>query len=118
MSIMLITHDMAVIAALADAVIVMYMGEIVEQGSAVEILNEAAHPYTQALLRSLPVLGKGKQQDLVPIRGHTPGPFETIIGCQFAPRCDEVSTRCFQPPVDFAISATHTVRCWERGEAD
>jgi len=73
-AIMLITHDMGVVSELADDVAVMYMGSIVERGSVREVLKYPAHPYTAALLRSIPILHKGRGQRLEPIRGSTPGP--------------------------------------------
>ena len=90
---MLITHDMGVVAEMADDVAVMYMGNIVESGSAEQVMASPAHPYTKALLESIPVLGKGKNQKLEPIRGTTPDPYDRPKGCQFAPRCDYATGR-------------------------
>ncbi len=84
-AIMLITHDMGVVSELADDVAVMYMGSIVERGSVREVLKYPAHPYTAALLRSIPILHKGRGQRLEPIRGSTPDPYDRPKGCQFAP---------------------------------
>ncbi len=94
MAMMLITHDMGVIAEIADDVAVMYMGNIVERGSAQEVLTKPTHPYTRALLDSIPVLGKGKEQALEPIRGTTPNPYNRPKGCQFEPRCDFSCEKC------------------------
>ncbi|MBN2877048.1 MAG: ABC transporter ATP-binding protein, partial [Bacilli bacterium] len=74
-AIMLITHNMGVVAEMADEVAVMYMGNIVEYGKVEDVLTQARHPYTRALLKSIPVLGKGKDQVLEPVRGMTPDPF-------------------------------------------
>lgn len=112
-AIMLITHDMGVVSELADDVAVMYMGSIVEQGSVKEVLKNPTHPYTSALMRSIPVLHKGKNQDLKPIRGSTPDPYDRPKGCQFAPRCDYCSEKCKEAmPPETVVREGHTVRCW------
>lgn len=112
MAIMLITHDMGVVAELADDVVVMYMGNIVEAGTLDEVLRTPAHPYTKALLKSIPVLGRGHDQRVEPIRGFTPDPYNRPQGCQFAPRCDYCSERCNEMPQETAVRGTHCVRCW------
>jgi len=111
-AVMLITHDMGVVSELADDVAVMYMGNIVEQGPVREVLKNPSHPYTTALLRSIPVLHQGARQDLKPIRGVTPDPFDRPKGCQFGPRCDFYTEQCDQMPDETAVDATHSVRCW------
>ncbi|WP_314848865.1 ABC transporter ATP-binding protein [Treponema lecithinolyticum] len=111
-AIMLITHDMGVVTELADDVIVMYMGHIVERGTVEEVLRTPQHPYTKGLLRSIPILGKGHNQKLVPIRGSTPNPHNRPKGCQFSPRCDFCTEKCSQMPPEYSIGGTHTVRCW------
>lgn len=112
-AIILITHDMGVVTELADDVIVMYMGHIVERGSVDEVLRTPEHPYTQGLLRSIPILGRGHDQNLVPIRGSTPNPYNRPKGCQFAPRCDFCTDRCNeQMPPEYRLSGAHGVRCW------
>ena len=119
-AVMLITHDMGVVTELADEVIVMYMGNIVEGGTVEDVLRTPTHPYTAALLRSIPILGKGRNQALNPIRGSTPDPYRRPKGCQFAPRCDFCTPRCEESmPEERYLSATHRVRCWlEAGEAN
>jgi len=112
-AIMLITHDMGVVAELADEVAVMYMGNIVESGDARQVLTRSAHPYTEALLKSIPVLGRGKEQDLQPIRGTTPDPYNRPPGCQFAPRCDFAREKCRQEmPPEMTVSDEHFCRCF------
>ncbi|NCA99615.1 MAG: ABC transporter ATP-binding protein [Clostridia bacterium] len=111
-AVMLITHDMGVVSELADDVAVMYMGNIVEQGPVREVLKNPSHPYTSALLRSIPVLHQGASQDLQPIRGVTPDPLDRPKGCQFGPRCDFYTAQCDQMPDETAVDATHFVRCW------
>ena len=110
-AVLLITHDMGVVTELADDVVVMYMGNIVESGTVEDVLRSPAHPYTKALLSSIPVIGRGKNQEIEPIRGSTPDPFDRPQGCQFHPRCDYASEHCRIMPEDRAINATHTVRC-------
>lgn len=112
-AIMLITHDMGVVSELADDVAVMYMGSIVERGSVREVLKYPAHPYTAALLRSIPILHKGRGQRLEPIRGSTPDPYDRPKGCQFAPRCDFYCEKCRQEmPPEVPVCDGHAVRCW------
>ena len=115
-AIILITHDMGVIAELADDVAVMYMGSIVEIGNVHEVLRKPAHPYTKALLESIPILGKGKKQNIEPIRGATPDPYQRPKGCQFLPRCDYASNQCEQFPLDQQITNSHSVKCWKSNE--
>lgn len=110
-AILLITHDMGVVSELADDVAVMYMGNIIESGTIDEVLRRPAHPYTKALLKSIPVLGKGKNQDLNPIKGSTPDPYDRPVGCQFEPRCDYACDKCISMPNENIISGTHMVRC-------
>jgi len=112
MTIMLITHDMGVIAELADDVVVMYMGNIVESGSVDEILTNASHPYTKALLKCIPVLGKGKNQEIEPIKGTTPDPYDRPKGCQFYPRCDYATDKCLEVPEISYVNESHSVKCW------
>jgi oligopeptide/dipeptide ABC transporter ATP-binding protein len=114
-AIMLITHDMGVVSELADDVVVMYMGNVVEQGTLEDVFRNPSHPYTVALLQSIPVLGRGRDQNLQPIRGVTPDPFDRPSGCQFAPRCDffkEGVCDCSMP-TEIQLSQSHSVRCWK-----
>jgi peptide/nickel transport system ATP-binding protein len=118
MAIILITHDMGVVAELADDVLVMYMGNVVEKGTKDDIFLTPSHPYTQALLRSIPVLGKGRAQNLQPIRGVTPDSLQRPKGCQFGPRCDYfkagVCDCCL--PKETWLSETHMVNCYRSTE--
>lgn len=116
-AIMMITHNMGVVAEMADEVAVMYMGNIVEYGPVEQIFTNPAHPYTKALLQSIPVLGKGKNQQLEPIRGSTPDPFNRPKGCQFCPRCDYACQRCEEemPPEEW-VSESHYTRCFNYKE--
>ncbi|MDR0730747.1 MAG: ABC transporter ATP-binding protein [Treponema sp.] len=115
-TVILITHNMGIVADIADDVAVMYMGKIVESGSKEDIFLRASHPYTQALLRSVPVLGNGGKKTLEPIRGNTPDPSDLPPGCAFAPRCDYVQENCSRPPPEKNLGAGHKVRCHYRGD--
>ena len=115
-AIMLITHDMGVVAELADEVAVMYMGNIVEAGTVDDVLRRPRHPYTRALLDSIQVLGRGRNQDIKSIRGSTPDPYYRPVGCQFAPRCDFASDACKQMPSEDFVNDTHRVSCWAHKE--
>jgi len=116
-AIMLITHDMGVVAEMADDVVVMYMGNIVEKGTVDEVFRTPRHPYTVNLLRSIPVLGRGRDQKLNPIRGSTPDPYDRPKGCQFAPRCDYATAVCQEKmPPEEVVDTTHLVRCWNHGK--
>jgi peptide/nickel transport system ATP-binding protein len=88
MSIMLITHNVAVVCELAQEIIVMYLGKVMERASVREILENPLHPYTKALWRSIPRV-EGKLETLESIRGTIPSPYETLTGCPFCNRCDE-----------------------------
>ena len=114
--ILLITHDMGVVAEMADHVAVMYMGRLVEAGTVDEVLRYPRHPYTRGLLSSIPVLGRGKKQKLRPIRGTTPPPYDRPPGCQFAPRCDYATRKCDTHPVESSTSGTQNVLCWHHDE--
>ena len=111
-AIILITHDMGVVTELADEVIVMYMGNIVESGTIEDTLRKPSHPYTKALISSTPILGRGKDQIIAPIRGSTPDPYDRPEGCQFMPRCDYADEQCKTMPEITTISKTHSVSCW------
>lgn len=112
-AIMMITHNMGVVAEMADDVAVMYMGNIVEYGRVEDVFTNPAHPYTKALLQSIPVLGKGKNQQLEPIRGVTPDPFNRPKGCQFCPRCDFACEKCEQEmPAEEWVTEGHYTRCF------
>lgn len=112
-SIILITHNMGIIAETCDEVGVMYMGRIVEFGSLEQVFNTPLHPYTKALLKSVPILGIGKNEELMSIRGNTPDASIVFEGCEFESRCDFASEKCRQlPPPDKTLDANHRVRCW------
>jgi peptide/nickel transport system ATP-binding protein len=89
MSIMFITHDLGVIAQMADEVVVMYLGRVAEQAPVDDLFYDPLHPYTRALLRSIPRIGSKTKAKLQPIRGVVPNPYSNINGCPYHPRCDE-----------------------------
>ncbi len=89
MSMLFITHDLGVVAELADEVVVMYLGTVVEQGSVDDIFHAPQHPYTRALLDSIPTMGAGTRQRLQSIQGQVPHPLNRPPGCPFHPRCDQ-----------------------------
>jgi oligopeptide transport system ATP-binding protein len=90
----LISHDLAVVAGLADRIVVMYAGRIVESARAQELLHHARHPYTAELLKCIPSLSGPRLARLPTLAGQPPGPGERIVGCAFAPRCPRCQERC------------------------
>ncbi|MEN6419931.1 MAG: ABC transporter ATP-binding protein [Clostridiaceae bacterium] len=112
MSVLLITHDLGVVAEVCDEVAVMYAGHIVEIGSADEVFNATRHPYTEGLFDSLPNL-KQRGEELVPIKGMMPNPMDLPAGCVFAPRCPYASAICetTMPELRNLAGKTHYVAC-------
>lgn len=116
-SIILITHNMGLVAEMADEVCVMYMGRVVEFGSLEDIFDRTAHPYTRALLRSVPVLGLADDQKLETIPGATPNPADLGSGCEFASRCPYATDACQEADIPmYGLSSGHRVRCLRYGE--
>ncbi len=116
LSILFITHDLGVVAEIADDVIVMYLGAVVERGSVRDIFYDPQHPYTQALLRSVPRPGSGRGPRLAAIPGMVPPPFERPGGCSFHTRCDQaLAGLCdAQVPGDTVLGPGRVVRCLRR----
>ena len=111
-SIVLITHNMGLVAEMADEVCVMYMGRVVEYGSLEDVFDRTSHPYTKALLRSVPVLGLADGQKLETIPGATPNPADLKGGCEFADRCSECTAACREGRIPmYEIEPGHKVRC-------
>ena len=112
MAILFITHDLGVVAEIADEVAVMYLGGVVEQGSVDTIFNAPSHPYTQALLESIPKISS-ERATLNPIRGMVPSPFDRPTGCPFHPRCNyALRDMCDQiTPAAIQVEAGHSVSC-------
>ncbi len=115
MSILLITHDMGVIAEMCDEVIVMYLGNVVESGPAVEIFHDPLHPYTRALLRSIPSVLSKPRTKLPAISGSIPHPYARPAGCSFHPRCQDFKPgRCDRGKPDLQeVEEGRRVRCFE-----
>ena len=114
-SIVLITHDLGVIAEMASRVVVMYAGIVVEEAPVKDIFKDPRHPYTQGLLGSIPIIGRKKQtgRRLQEIPGIVPSPMETPSGCRFHPRCSKVMNRCYgQEPPMIRLNEHRRVRCW------
>ncbi len=119
-SIMLITHDLGVIASMADYVVVMYAGRVVEKGTTEDIFHNPCHPYTIGLMKSKPVVGK-KVDALYNIPGSVPNPVNMPDYCYFRDRCEQCVEKCqgVYPP-EIRLSDTHVVSCWRydgQGEA-
>ena len=118
-SIVLITHDIPLVAGLCDHVIIMYAGRIVEKVDVMNIHNEAKHPYTQALLKATPgdIIHQGSKSDsnkMTTIPGNPPDPNQTIQGCAFAPRCQYAKDQCKNTqPEMVKINETQTVACFQ-----
>ena len=113
MSILLITHNLGIVGDLADKVAVMYAGRIVEQSPALALLRKPLHPYTVALMRSIPTLG-ARHRRLQSIPGTVPNPITLPPGCKFHPRCDRAQGDCArdpEPPLVEVENGTRRVRC-------
>lgn len=115
MSIIFITHDLGVVAEVADRVAVMYAGQVVEEGDVKTIFKNPIHPYTKGLLKSIPDLNNNDKK-LYSIEGSVPGISEMPIGCRFQPRCPVAFEKCLKNvPSLLSIDTEHKVRCWKRG---
>jgi oligopeptide/dipeptide ABC transporter ATP-binding protein len=112
MAILLITHDLGVVAEMVDEVAVMYGGKIVERGPVQEIFASPQHPYTEALLRSIPLLGMRYTTPLKAIRGMVPSPLDWPQGCRFAPRCDYAFDRCGTELPPLLDVGAQEAACW------
>ena len=120
MSVLFITHDLGVVAEIADDVVVMYLGRDVESGGVDAIFHDPKHPYTRALLQSIPRYGSGESDRLYSIKGTVPHPFDRPTGCPFHPRCDDfIAEQCNRiDPHRHQISQEHSVRCLLYSAAD
>jgi oligopeptide/dipeptide ABC transporter ATP-binding protein len=113
MSIMLITHDLGVVAEMADRVVVMYSGQVVEQGDVFTIFENPKHPYTEGLLKSMPSAEK-RVGKLYAIDGVVPNPLNLPVGCRFADRCEYATALCHQEmPEIQELANEEVVRCWK-----
>ncbi len=112
-AILFITHDLGVIANMADDVVVMYLGRIVEGAAVRDIFHNPKHPYTQGLMNSIPSLATTRKERLIPIKGIVPDPFEVPQGCGFEPRCPHATGICeTQIPPLKEVAHGHVAACW------
>ncbi|MFZ3120038.1 MAG: ABC transporter ATP-binding protein [Variovorax sp.] len=115
-AIVLITHDMGAVAEMADRVIVMYAGRVIEQGTTDEVIADPQHPYTRGLIACLPELGssqRGERVELQEIAGVVPSIWELGSGCAFRERCPHAHARCAEvPPLVSAHGGQHAAACW------
>ena len=112
MSMILITHDIGLVARMADRVIVMYAGQLIEEAPVKELFAEPRHPYTKALLATVPSIYDSKDRVLESIPGIVPENYDKIKGCRFADRCPYRRPECDDPQKDIVISDLHKVKCW------
>ena len=121
-ALILITHDLGVVAGMCRSTAVMYAGRIIERSNTAELFGRPRHPYTVGLLRSLPRLDEAERGELVPIKGQPPDLSRQITGCPFAPRCFNVQDRCRaeDPPLAQALDAEdgHEVACFYPAEGE
>ncbi|HET8586600.1 MAG TPA: ABC transporter ATP-binding protein, partial [Candidatus Limnocylindria bacterium] len=112
MALLLITHDLALVAETVEEVVVMYAGQVVESGATDDVLRRPKHPYTEALLASIPSRGR-RGERLNVIKGSIPNPFRMPIGCRFTPRCPYAFGPCplHEPPLD-EVEPGRSVKCW------
>jgi oligopeptide/dipeptide ABC transporter ATP-binding protein len=111
MAILLITHDLGVVAEMCDDVVVMYAGRVVERGPVGDVFTTPQHPYTEALLQSIPMLGMTQAEPLRVIRGSVPSPLDWPEGCRFRPRCDYAFEKCLELPPLLPVDPQESA-CW------
>jgi oligopeptide/dipeptide ABC transporter ATP-binding protein len=114
-ALIVITHNLGIVARYADRVNVMYAGKIIESGSAQDIYHDPRHPYTLALLRSVPRMDQPRRARLNPVQGQPPDLSRLDVGCAFRPRCSFAVARCDNeiPPLMAAGDDGHRAACWE-----
>ncbi|MBS4222960.1 ABC transporter ATP-binding protein [Lederbergia citrea] len=111
-SILIITHDLGVVSDIADKVLVMYCGQVVEEAPVDQLFGEPLHPYTVGLMESIPSV-EGDAERLIPIQGNVPSPENFPKGCRFAPRCPHAFGRCLEEvPSLMAVDGERSVRCF------
>ena len=113
MAVIMITHDLGIVANIAKKIIVMYAGKVVETGSSQDIFYRPRHPYTKALLRAVPRLDTEEEQSLESIEGTPPNMIDPPAGCAFSTRCSQCMRICqkSEPPM-FEFEDGHTAQCW------
>lgn len=115
MSLILITHDIGLVASMADRVLVMYAGQIIEEAPVKELFASPHHPYTKALLATVPSIYDAPDRELVSIPGIVPENYDSIPGCRFADRCAFRTSECDSPQQDREVGKDHRVRCVNGG---
>jgi peptide/nickel transport system ATP-binding protein len=117
---MFITHDLGVVAEIADEAVVMYLGKVVERGSVDDIFHDPKHPYLVSLLKSIPKLSTGPLEKLDSIKGMVPHPFNRPQGCPFNPRCDSAKKGLCDREIPPAINLgpDREVSCFLYGEGE
>ncbi|MFS0645240.1 ABC transporter ATP-binding protein [Siminovitchia sp. 179-K 8D1 HS] len=117
MGVIFITHDLGVVAELCSRVIVMYLGEIVEEASIRELFTRPLHPYTQGLIKSIPAMDGDRSEELYVIKGTVPSLTQVPKGCRFANRCLYANEQCFAaPPPTYVETDSQKVKCWRYKE--
>jgi len=111
MAVLLITHDLGIVAGRADRVAVMYAGQIIEEAPTELLFANPSHPYTQGLFASVPRI-TGPLRRLTPIRGNVPAPSAWPSGCRFRPRCPKAFDKCGAMPPLLPLEPAHRMRCW------
>ena len=111
MSIILITHDIGLVASMADRVLVMYAGQIIEEAPVRELFHAPKHPYTKALLATVPSIHDGEDRQLFSIPGIVPENYDDITGCRFADRCEYRRPECDKPQKDYPFGEKHRAKC-------
>ena len=107
-----ISHDLSVVRHIADEVMVIYLGHVVELGSAQSLFANPQHPYTKALLSATPVADPGAKKDRIVLQGEMPSPFNPPSGCAFHPRCALAQARCKTEAPALELKAGRAVSCW------
>ena len=115
MGVILITHDLGVVAEVCSRVMVMYLGQIVEECPVEILFDNPLHPYTCGLIQSIPSMETNRREPLHVIEGTVPSLFHVPAGCHFAPRCPYADAQCQKPPELLEIDGEHKVRCWHPG---
>lgn len=117
MSVILITHDIGLVAHMADRVLVMYAGQLIEEAPVTELFNNPRHPYTQALLASVPTIRDDADRQLISIPGIVPENYDDIVGCRFAKRCQYYHKECDKKQENYEVAPGHMVRCTRRASS-
>jgi oligopeptide/dipeptide ABC transporter ATP-binding protein len=113
MALLLITHNLAVVASVADRIVVMYAGRVVEEGPVIDVIQAPTHPYTAGLLKAVPKLGSTDR--LLSIPGQPPDLSKGVVGCAYRPRCPISGPECEADPPLRIVSGARCAACWKAG---